>query len=156
MPDAAKLDMAIKYSTSDYIENLLTAISEWEKVTTLIIDREKFIHELEGFEKFASDPNRYFLRGYRGSSAARLDEAVQRENLYSALDELQEKIEPILIKIEKMFGDVVTYNDRPYLEKMKYDRLEMLHFLTEERRIKYFKNEIRSKQLKTSIVEFKA
>lgn len=63
MTDTAKLDMVIKYSTHEYIYNLIPAIDEWERATSLIIEREKFIHELEGFEKFASDPNRFFLRG---------------------------------------------------------------------------------------------
>jgi hypothetical protein len=63
MSDEAKLDMAIKYSTSDYVDQLVSAIKEWEAATSLIIEREKFIHELEGFEKFASDPNRFFVRG---------------------------------------------------------------------------------------------
>jgi hypothetical protein len=87
---------------------------------------------------------------------ARLEEAVKRESLYKIIDNLQLKLEPLLKNIEKIFGDIVTYNGRPYLEKMKYDRVEMLHYLTEERRIKYFKYEIRSKQLKTSIIDLKA
>jgi hypothetical protein len=156
MSDEAKLDMAIKYSTSDYIDKLNAAIKDWETVTKLIIEREKFIHELEGFEKYASDPNRFFVRGYRGSSAARLDEAVQRETLYNLIDDLEAKLEPILLNIHKMYKDVISYNGRPYLEKMKYDRLEMLHFLTEERRVKYFKSEARSKHLKTTIIDLKA
>jgi len=58
------------------------AINEWEKATKLIVEREKHIFELENFERFASDPNRYFLRGHRGSSVARLEEAQQRDIIY--------------------------------------------------------------------------
>lgn len=36
---------------------------------------------------------------------------------------------------------------------MKWDRIEMLHYLTEERRVKYFKNEIKAKKLKETIIE---
>jgi hypothetical protein len=63
MSDSAKLDMAIKYCTVDYAEKLLLAINEWEAATSLIMEREKYIHELEKFEKYASDPNRHFARG---------------------------------------------------------------------------------------------
>lgn len=38
------------------------------------------------------------------------------------------------------------------MEKMKWDRIEMLHWLTEERRIKYIKHEIRSKNLDINLL----
>lgn len=85
MSDTAKLDMAVKYSTDDYLSNLVPAIEDWEKATDLIVEREKCIFELENFERTASDPNRYFLKGHRGSSAARLEEALIRDNLYKVL-----------------------------------------------------------------------
>ncbi|CAF0769383.1 unnamed protein product [Brachionus calyciflorus] len=153
MSDTAKLDMAIKYSTSSLSERLIEAIEDWEVATNLIVEREKYIYELENFERFASDPNRFFLKGFKGSSAARLEEALKRENLYKLIENLQTKIESVVKLIEKKYKDVITYNSRPYLEKMKWDRIEMLHWLTEERRRKYFKNEIRMKQLKTTLVE---
>ena len=155
MSDTAKLDMAIKYCTDLYADKLMDVIDDWETATDLIVQREKYIFELENFERFASDPNRFFLKGYRGSSAARLEEAVQRETIYKLIDDLQAKIEPILIKIEKKYKDVLSYNSRPYLDKMKWDRIEMLHWLTEERRMKYFKNEAKNKQLKTNLIELK-
>jgi hypothetical protein len=153
MSDDAKLDMAIKYCDPNYAKNLMNAIDDWEKVTEIIIERETFIYQLENFERIASDPNRYFVKGYRGSSCARLDEAIQRENLYKIIDQIQSKIEPLLKKIEKKHNDIITYNDRPYSDKMKWDRVEMLYYLTEERRLKYFKSEIRVKQLKSNIIE---
>ena len=105
MSDTAKLDMAIKYSTDEHVASLVPvsfkavrlnlpkiffilqfndekAIEEWEKATELIVEREKCIFELENFERTASDPNRFFLKGHRGSSAARLEEALIRDNLY--------------------------------------------------------------------------
>ena len=45
----------------------------------------------------------------------------------------------LLVSIEKKYKDVISYNGRPYLDKMKWDRIEMLHALTEERIQKYFK-----------------
>lgn len=69
------------------------------------------------------------------------------------IDSLQLKLESILTSIQKKYKDTISYNGRNYLEKMKWDRVEMLHCLTEERRAKYFKHEIRSKQLKISMAE---
>ena len=69
------------------------------------------------------------------------------------IESFQAKLNKMLVEIEEKFQDVISYNGRNYLEKMKWDRIEMLHFLTEERRTKYFKNEIRNKQLKETIIE---
>ena len=63
MSDSAKLDMAIKYCTEEYADKLIPALIDWEKATDLIIEREKYIYELENFERTASDPNRFFLKG---------------------------------------------------------------------------------------------
>jgi hypothetical protein len=88
MSDEAKLDMAIKYCTANYANKISDAIEDWELVTNLIIEREKYIFELETFERYASDPNRFFQKGHRGSSVARLEEAQQRDNLYKVLNDL--------------------------------------------------------------------
>jgi hypothetical protein len=96
------------------------------------------------------------MRGFRGSSAARLGEAQHRDNIYKIIDELQGKLEVLLLNIQKRYKDTISYNGRNYLEKMKWDRIEMLHWLTEERRIKYFKHEIRSKQLKVNMAEIRS
>jgi hypothetical protein len=69
-----------------------------------------------------------------------------------SIDKVQAKLEIILVNIEKSLKDIVTYNGRPYMEKMKWDRIEMLHWLTEERRQKYFKNEIRQKQMNPNLI----
>ncbi len=69
------------------------------------------------------------------------------------IDNIQMKLEIILVNIQKKYKDTLTYNGRNYLEKMKWDRIEMLHSLTEERRLKYFKQEIRQKQLKINMAE---
>ena len=90
----------------------------------------------------SSDPNRFFVKVYRGSSNARLNEALQRESLYKKIDDIQETLEKLLAHIEKTFNDKVTYNGRLYSEKMKWDRVEMLYWLSEERRMKFFKHEL--------------
>lgn len=63
MSDSEKLDMAIKYCTLNYAGRLYEALADWESATDLIIEREKFIYDLENFERYASDPNRFFLKG---------------------------------------------------------------------------------------------
>lgn len=107
IPDNMKLDMAIKYSSDAYTDTLeevrqgmtreqstrpvgvyerwmcWQVISAWEAATSLIIQREQIISELEAFERLASDPNRFFEAGYRGSSVARLKEAKLRNQLHS-------------------------------------------------------------------------
>ncbi len=156
MTDSAKLDMAIKYCTNEYAANLLPAIEEWEKATDLIVERERQLHELERFEKLGSDPNRFFVKGFRGSSAARLGEALHRDSIYKVIDGIQARLELVLTTIQRRFRDTIAYNGRNYLEKMKWDRVEMLHALTEERRVKYFRQEIRAKQLKVSLAELQS
>jgi len=47
------------------------------------MQREQIMSELEAFERLASDPNRFFEQGYRGSSVARFEEAKIRESLHS-------------------------------------------------------------------------
>jgi hypothetical protein len=44
--------------------HLIQAIDDWEKVTELIEKREILIAELEQFEADASDPNRFFIKGF--------------------------------------------------------------------------------------------
>ena len=48
----------------------------------MVLKRESLIAKLEGFERQASDPNRFFEKGTRGSSVARLEEAKVRSNFY--------------------------------------------------------------------------
>jgi len=65
MPDAQRLDMAIKYSAEPYSASLLEALTFWEVATEVILDRESLMTKLEDFERTASDPNRFFVRGKR-------------------------------------------------------------------------------------------
>ena len=82
MSDNEKIDMAIKYCQVEFANKLPGALENWELAADLIVKRERIIFDLENFERFASDPNRYFLKGNKGSSAARLEEAIQREQFY--------------------------------------------------------------------------
>lgn len=134
MPDALKLDMAIKYSADTYHSLLEQAVDEWERVTDLIQQRELLLTRLEKFERLASDPNRFFEKGQRGSAVARLDEAKTRSGLYKKIESLDLEITKMLDYIKKMFDDVVTYQGRGYQDKMKWDRTEMLYWLQEERK----------------------
>ncbi|KAI0237485.1 Coiled-coil domain-containing protein 87 [Lamellibrachia satsuma] len=138
MPDSIKLDMAIKYSGDTYHTMLEQAVDEWERVTDLIQQRELLLTRLEKFERLASDPNRFFERGHRGSSVARLDEAKMRSGLYKKIESLDLEIAKVLDYVRKTFDDVVTYQGRGYQEKMKWDRTEMLYWLQEERKQQLF------------------
>ena len=88
MTDQAKLEMAVKYCSDEYADKLTTviyfhinilikfyyyflfsktffskqAIEYWEKITDMIVRREKIVYQLENFERNASDPNRFFVK----------------------------------------------------------------------------------------------
>ncbi|XP_019626876.1 PREDICTED: coiled-coil domain-containing protein 87-like isoform X3 [Branchiostoma belcheri] len=134
MPDGQKLDMAIKYSSDAYISKLPESIKAWEKATCLILKREAALSQLERFERQASDPNRFFERGYRGSSVARMEESKQRTELLRRLDVLDKKAGDAVKKVAKNFQDSISFQGRPYMDKMKWDRTEMLYWLQQERR----------------------
>ena len=72
-----------------------------------------------------------------GASKMRLGEARRRTYLYNQLSILEKQITEQWNKIKMNFGDTVTYNGRNYLDKIQYDKLEMLHYLQEERRLNY-------------------
>eukprot|EP00062_Callorhinchus_milii_P021598 gi/632978493/ref/XP_007905942.1/ PREDICTED: coiled-coil domain-containing protein 87 isoform X2 [Callorhinchus milii] len=63
VPDSERLDMAIKYSSFEYYDQFTKALDIWEQAVKLIQDRECLMVKLETFEKFASDPNRFFEKG---------------------------------------------------------------------------------------------
>ncbi|XP_040262960.1 coiled-coil domain-containing protein 87 [Bufo bufo] len=134
VPENQRLDMAIKYSSNEYRERLQEAIKMWEKAVTLIKRREKILAELEMFERAASDPNRFFHRGYEGTSMARMEESRKRKKLHRQMTEIEPEIYKILHIIKKKFSDTVSYKGRPYADKMKWDKTEMLYWLQQERR----------------------
>ncbi|MBN3301643.1 CCD87 protein, partial [Amia calva] len=134
VPDGERLDMAIKYSSHAYKERLGEATSAWEKAVQFIQQRESLLAKLEQFESNASDPNRFFERGYRGTSIARMDESKQREKLHSQISAVESPLGKAVHHLQDCFHDTVTYKGRPYAEKMRWDRIEMLYWLQQERR----------------------
>ncbi|XP_056312352.1 coiled-coil domain-containing protein 87 [Danio aesculapii] len=135
LPEGQRLDMAIKYSSYEHRDHLQEAISAWEQATCLIHKRELLLSRLEDFEREASDPNRFFQPGYPGSSMARMEEATQREKLTSQISVVDEQLLKIIGQITTRFHDNISYKGRPYREKMRWDRTEMLYWLQQERRV---------------------
>ncbi|KAG7456228.1 hypothetical protein MATL_G00249550 [Megalops atlanticus] len=134
-PDGLRQDMALKYSSDTHRDRLEEAIVAWECAAQLIQQRETLLHQLEVFEKDASDPNRFFQHGYRGTSMARMDESRHREKINSRISVLEKELQKIIKEIKHRFHDTVTYRGRPYAEKMRRDRIEMLYWLQQERRV---------------------
>ncbi|KAJ8262010.1 hypothetical protein GJAV_G00161060 [Gymnothorax javanicus] len=143
-PDGMRQDMALKYSSSAHLDQLELAIEEWEHTAQLIQQREASLAELEQFERDNSDPNRFFQQGYGGSSMARMDESKRRERLNSQITGLDKVLHKSLREIKDRFNDTVTYRGRPYGEKMRWDRIEMLFWLQQERREKAVERMVKS------------
>ncbi|KAM9401924.1 coiled-coil domain-containing protein 87 isoform 5-T5 [Salvelinus alpinus] len=135
LPDTYRLDMAIKYSSHARRDQLEEAMAAWARAARLIQQRESLLARLELFERDASDPNRFFLQGYRGTSLARMNESKHRSKLNSQICSLEKVLSKILHHITDSFHDTVTYKGRPYREKMRWDRIEMLYWLQQERRV---------------------
>ncbi|XP_071965051.1 coiled-coil domain-containing protein 87-like [Antedon mediterranea] len=153
VPDNLRLDMAIKYSSDGHVEKLDSCIDHWELASALVLEREHILGRLEAFERLASDPNRFFQKGYRGLAIARLEEARERSQIYLELEELNKKAKKKLQFILKEFGDMVTFQGRPYLEKMKLDRTEMLYWLQQERRQHALERHVMVQEYKLKMAE---
>ncbi|XP_057308857.1 coiled-coil domain-containing protein 87-like isoform X2 [Hydractinia symbiolongicarpus] len=134
MSEEKRLDMAMKYKSLEAIDTLSESLKHWEDVTSLIVEREGYMAKLEHFERTASDPNRFFEKGFNGSSLARINEAKTRGKLNKRIKTIDETLTNLLRYIKKHFNDDVTYHGRNYLEKMQSDRVEMLYWLQQERR----------------------
>nr|XP_015207424.1 PREDICTED: coiled-coil domain-containing protein 87 isoform X2 [Lepisosteus oculatus] len=135
VPDGERLDMAIKYSSHTYRERLEEATTAWERAVQFIQQRESLLAKLERFERNASDPNRFFERGYRGTSIARLDESKRRGKLHSEISAVESLLSKAVHRVKDRFNDTVTYKGRPYAEKMRWDKIEMLYWLQQGRRM---------------------
>ncbi|ESP00590.1 hypothetical protein LOTGIDRAFT_157869 [Lottia gigantea] len=153
MPDNLKLDMAIKYSCNKFFLKLPEAIDHWEHVTESILKRETLIEKLEKFERKASDPNRFFEKGHGGSSVKRLEEAKNRSFFYKKIDQIEGDITKELDSIRNKFQDEITYGGRLYVDKMKWDRIEMLYWLQEERKEHGIKYEAAIRELPLKLVQ---
>ncbi|XP_069620412.1 coiled-coil domain-containing protein 87 isoform X2 [Ranitomeya imitator] len=151
VPESQRLDMAIKYSSYEYRDRLQEAIKMWDRAITLIKRREKILAELETFETAASDPNRFFNKGYEGTSMARMEESRKRKQLHKQMADIEPETYKVLHIIKKKFNDTVSYKGRPYAEKMKWDKTEMLYWLQQDRRKNLMEMNLRKSLCKTGI-----
>ncbi|XP_075242838.1 coiled-coil domain-containing protein 87-like [Convolutriloba macropyga] len=142
VPDQMRLDMALKYSGEPWVTQISSAINAWERCAVVILAREQIMSKLELFETQASDPDRFFKKGHAGSSRLRLKESKMRQEFEESLKKVEVKIAKHCQYIEQTFNDIVSYQGRPYLQKMKFDRTEMLYWLQQERREKGLEREL--------------
>ncbi|XP_071373215.1 coiled-coil domain-containing protein 87 [Centroberyx affinis] len=145
LPEAHRVDMAIKYSSHTYRNQLEEATAAWECAAYLIQQRERLMARLELFETEASDPSRFFQRGYKGSSAARMEESRKRSELDSQISSLEKRLSKIINDIAQRFHDTVSYKGRPYGDKMRCDRSEMLYWLQQERRVQNLEKTVKGR-----------
>ncbi|XP_004618610.2 coiled-coil domain-containing protein 87 [Sorex araneus] len=134
VPAQEQLDMAIKYSSNTHVRQLPSLVKAWEQALEHIRQRELLLGKLEWFERQASNPNRFFQKNRRARRL--LEENQVRGKLYRALRRTERPLTTILEDIEALFGEPVTFKGRSYLEKMKHDRVEMLFWLQQRRRLR--------------------
>ncbi|KAB0407472.1 hypothetical protein E2I00_007644 [Balaenoptera physalus] len=136
VPDKDRLDMAIKYSSNARLRQLPSLVSAWERALQPIQLREILLGRLECFERQASDPNRFFHKTDMGLSRF-LEENQIRSHLHKRLSLVEAPLVPLLEEIELVFGEPVTFKGRRYLDKMKHDKVEMLYWLQQRRRVRH-------------------
>nr|XP_060614365.1 coiled-coil domain-containing protein 87 [Anolis sagrei ordinatus] len=131
--ESERLNMAIKYSSNQYYFFLPDMLKAWEEAAQLIQERELLLAELESFEQTASDPNRLFSQEPQ-AFALRMKESRRRDHLHKELAWYNSELYEVLTEIKKEFNDTVTFRGRPYMEKMQWDKVEMLYWLQQQRR----------------------
>ncbi|XP_057408863.1 coiled-coil domain-containing protein 87 [Balaenoptera acutorostrata] len=136
VPDKDRLDMAIKYSSNARLRQLPSLVSAWERALQPIQLREILLGRLECFERQASDPNRFFHKTDMGLSRF-LEENQIRNHLHKRLSLVEAPLVPLLEEIELVFGEPVTFKGQHYLDKMKHDKVEMLYWLQQRRRVRH-------------------
>ncbi|XP_012520796.1 PREDICTED: coiled-coil domain-containing protein 87 [Propithecus coquereli] len=136
VPDKDRLDMAIKYSSNARLRQLPSLVSAWEQALKPIQLREMLLGRLEWFERQASNPNRFFQKTYLGLSQP-LEENHVRSHLHRKLNLVESSLASLLKEIELIFGEPVTFKGRRYLDKMKHDKVEMLYWLQQQRRVRH-------------------
>lgn len=134
VPEQSRLDMVIKYSSNARLQQLPALIRAWERVLKPIQKRELLLGRLEWFERQASDPNRFYQPDLLLDRF--LEENRFRSYIQKKLSQVESSLIPLLEKIESVFGEPVTFKGRSYLEKMKQDKVEMLYWLQQQRRIR--------------------
>ncbi|KAL1787948.1 hypothetical protein HispidOSU_011032 [Sigmodon hispidus] len=135
VPDQSRLDMVIKYSSNARLQQLPALIRAWERALKPIQMRELLLGRLEWFERQASDPNRFFQKPELMLSRL-LEENRFRSYIQRKLSLIESSLISLLEKIELVFGEPVTFKGRHYLEKMKQDKVEMLYWLQQQRRVR--------------------
>ncbi|KAI5933122.1 Coiled-coil domain-containing protein 87 [Manis javanica] len=133
VPEKDRLDMAIKYSSNARLRQLPALVSAWEQALKPIQLRETLLGRLESFERQACDPNRFFQKTDMGLSRF-LEENKIRNHLHRKISLVEASLASLLEEIELIFGEPVTFKGRRYLDKMKFDKVEMLYWLQQWRR----------------------
>ncbi|KAL2805631.1 coiled-coil domain-containing protein 87, partial [Daubentonia madagascariensis] len=136
VPDKDRLDMAIKYSSNARLRQLPSLVSAWERALKPIQLREMLLGRLEWFERQASNPNRFFQKTDLGLSHL-LEESHVRSHLHRKLNLVESSLVSLLEDIELIFGEPVIFKGRRYLDKMKHDKVEMLYWLQQQRRVRH-------------------
>ncbi|XP_075401437.1 coiled-coil domain-containing protein 87 [Tenrec ecaudatus] len=135
VPHRDRLDMAIKYSSNARLMQLPALLCAWEQALQPIQLREALLGKLEWFERQASNPNRFFQK-HSTNPKALLEENQIRSSLQSKLNQVEASLVTLLGQIELIFDEPVTFKGRRYLDKMKHDKVEMLYWLQQHRRIR--------------------
>nr|XP_004656532.2 coiled-coil domain-containing protein 87 [Jaculus jaculus] len=136
VPDNSRLDMVIKYSSNARLQQLPALVRAWERALKPIQTRELWLGRLEWFERQASDPNRFFQKPSTVLNRL-LEESTFRNFFHKKLNLMESSLVSLLKKIELVFGEPVTFKGRRYLDKMKQDRVEMLYWLQQQRRVRH-------------------
>jgi len=117
------------------------AVIRWVAAAKSIIEREAIMRKLEVFERHASDPARHFrkhrdpgARDDEGNAITRVSEAKIRAKYSKQLAVVEEALVIELEAVYNSYGDIVTFEGKPYRHKMAHDRQEMLYWLEQERR----------------------
>ncbi|MBZ3880938.1 Coiled-coil domain-containing protein 87 [Sciurus carolinensis] len=145
VPHKGRLDMAIKYSSKARLRQLPALVRAWEKALKPIQLREVLLGKLEWFEQQASDPNRFFQRSELGMSHL-LQENQLRSYFHRKLNQMEPSLVILLKEIELIFGEPVTFKGQRYLDKMKWDKVEMLYWLQQQRRVHYLSQDKKASQ----------
>ncbi|XP_007943142.1 coiled-coil domain-containing protein 87 [Orycteropus afer afer] len=149
VPHRDRLDMAIKYSSSARLRQLPALVSAWERALQPIQLREVLLGRMEWFEQRASNPNRFFQKPDVGLSCL-LEENQIRSLLQRKLKQVEGSLLSLLEEIELIFDEPVTFKGRRYLDKMKHDKVEMLYWLQQRRRVRHLIQAQRASHSQTS------
>ncbi|RKP02566.1 hypothetical protein CXG81DRAFT_17777 [Caulochytrium protostelioides] len=126
MSEDERTQMALKYGKNTFERHLPNALKLWKDVAEAIHAREAALKQTQAFELHASDPERFFRKGYEGSTRARLEEAKQRQVHLDALKRHEQRLAPLIRRLKLLFNDTVRYHGAVYEDKMAHDYGEMI------------------------------